>query len=159
MKLASWIENHPAFRRIRKNFALLGERATETYEYRPAGGGSSTWLDICALKQSIPLGRMPVPLILAREQWAKIVNQKEIDLRHIENNTIINAFEPVLVCQGIGPNFESEVVDGNHRAVAWALRCLETESEIAPIPAILFKKSEWRKCVIPNNLAVALKFE
>jgi hypothetical protein len=142
---------NPHIRQIVMGELRNGGAGTEVYRLDDDGTGRPIFFNITAMRawaeENLEIFWMPPDLPRAQ----RIIESGAVDRDHMMNHTVMNEPKPILVCRGLLGG--DQIVDGAHRFVLLCVGVATFGVEGAGLPGYVLMPDQWRKFVIPPDIA------
>lgn len=148
---------NPHLRRIVLAEIQNGGAGTEVYRLDDDGTGQPMFFNITEMRKWAEVNLEPLMMPPDFPRAERIIASGAVDPDHLMNHTIMTEPKPILVCQGLLNG--DQIVDGAHRFVALCMGAAFYDVGPVGLPGYVLAPDQWRKFVIPPEVARLCKFD
>ncbi|WP_139383947.1 hypothetical protein [Novosphingobium mathurense] len=148
-------------KRMRINLREAGDAATEVYRLERQSPEEHLYFDVYTMRKWT-LGNLSV--VGTFLDWGRadhLITSGAVDPDRIKDHTILATPEPIIIGVNVCGPGNDQVLDGAHRYVTCALAAaaMGLQGQPVPMPAYFLEPEQWKKFLIPNFIAKALRFD
>ena len=159
--LGKGVLNHPAVKRMKRNFRRAGRDALEVYRVDGEKPEQHVYFDVFSMREWAIAHMTVKAMEMDWERAEHLVATGAVDRDHIAQHTVQTELRPIIVGRGAAREGNDRILDGAHTYVAIALAAVASgrAGQGVPVPAYLLQPDQWRRFVIPNHIAKTLNFD